>query len=63
VTFPQLNRDVVNEELAAGDGQAISGIEIREVRELAGKSAALARIGEDLTVAIAFATLYERHNE
>lgn len=59
VPFLQLKGDVVNEEFVAGNGQAVLGIEVCEVRELAGEFVTQAWIGQDLPVTIAFAPLHE----
>ena len=63
VSFPQLDCDVVDEEFVAGNGQAVLGIEVREVCELVSKLVAQARVGKDLPVTVAFAALHERRNE
>ena len=48
VPFLQLEGDVVDEEFVAGNGQAVLGIEVCEVRELFGELVAQAWVGEDL---------------
>ena len=63
VPFLQLKGDVVDEEFVAGNGQTVLGIEVCEVRELAGELVAQAWIGQDLPVTVAFAALHERRDQ
>ena len=48
MSFLQLDGDVADEEFVAGNGQAVLGIEVCEVRELVCELVAQAWIGEDL---------------
>lgn len=44
VPFLQLEGDIVDEQFVAGNGQAVLGIEVREVRELVGELVAQVRV-------------------
>src|SRR5579863_3546784 len=63
VPFLQLSCDVVNEELVAGNRQAVLSIEIVEVRELARELATEAWVGENLPITLALVPLHKCRNE
>jgi hypothetical protein len=63
VPLPQLEGDVVDEEFVAGNGQAVLRIEVLEVCKLAGELVPQARVGEDVSVTLTFAGLYERPDD
>jgi len=63
VPFLQLDSDVVDKEFVALNGQTVLGIKVGEVRELADELVPQAWVGEDLPVAIAFASLHKRCDE
>jgi hypothetical protein len=60
VAFPQLGCDVADEQLVAGYGKTVLGIEIREVRKQVDELVAQMYVREDLPIAVAFLTLQER---
>ena len=59
MSFLQLNCDVFDEKLVAGNRHAVLGIEVREMRELVGEFVPQTRVGEDLSVTIPFGPLHE----
>jgi hypothetical protein len=63
VPFLQLDRCVFDEEFVPGNRQAVFGIEVFKVGELAGELMAKAGVGEDFPVAVALAALHERSDE
>jgi hypothetical protein len=63
VPFLQLDCDVIDEEFVAGNGQAVLGIEVCEVRELVGELVTQAWVGEDLPVTVPFTALHECRDE
>jgi hypothetical protein len=63
VPFLQLEGDVADEEFVVGNGQAVLGIEVREVREFVDELSAQARVREDFPITVALAALHERPDE
>lgn len=63
MSFLQLKGDVVDEKFVAGNRNAILGIEVCEVRELARELVAQSWAGKDLPVTVAFVPLHEGRDE